>query len=81
MKVDRRRSGSSSDLVGACSRKETDTLLRKYWNIPEQQIETSVVLKLKRQQLSPYLNLRKAKARFHNSHIIAEKKKRTCLAS
>ena len=28
------------------SREETDRLLRKYWNIPERQIETSVVLKL-----------------------------------
>jgi len=26
------------------SRSETDSLLRKYWNIPERQIETSVVL-------------------------------------
>jgi N-acetylglutamate synthase-like GNAT family acetyltransferase len=26
------------------SRQETDRLLRKYWNIPERQIETSVVL-------------------------------------
>ena len=30
------------------SKKEKDKLLRKYWNIPERQIETSVVLKLKR---------------------------------
>lgn len=30
------------------SRKEKDRLLRKYWNIPERQIETSVVLKFKR---------------------------------
>jgi len=29
------------------SREETDTLLRKHWNITERQIETSVVLKLK----------------------------------
>jgi len=28
-------------------REEKDRLLRKYWNIPERQIETSVVLKLK----------------------------------
>jgi GNAT superfamily N-acetyltransferase len=28
-------------------KKEKDMLLRKYWNIPERQIETSVVLKLK----------------------------------
>ena len=28
------------------SKEETDRLLRKYWNIPERQIETSVVLKL-----------------------------------
>jgi GNAT superfamily N-acetyltransferase len=28
-------------------KKEKDRLLRKYWNIPERQIETSVVLKLK----------------------------------
>jgi len=31
------------------SKEEKDRLLRKYWNIPERQIETSVVLKLKRQ--------------------------------
>jgi GNAT superfamily N-acetyltransferase len=30
------------------SRKEKDMLLRKYWNIPDRQIETSVVLKLNR---------------------------------
>jgi GNAT superfamily N-acetyltransferase len=30
------------------SNREKDMLLRKYWNIPERQIETSVVLKLKR---------------------------------
>jgi len=30
------------------SREETDRLLRKYWNIPERQIKTSVVLQLKR---------------------------------
>jgi len=30
------------------SRKEKDRLLREYWNIPERQIETSVVLKFKR---------------------------------
>ena len=29
------------------SREETDKLLRKYWNISERQIETSVVLKLR----------------------------------
>jgi GNAT superfamily N-acetyltransferase len=29
------------------SREETNKLLRKYWRIPERQIETSVVLKLK----------------------------------
>jgi len=29
------------------SSEEKDRLLRKYWNIPERQIETSVVLKLK----------------------------------
>jgi GNAT superfamily N-acetyltransferase len=29
------------------SKEEKDSLLRKYWNIPERQIETSVVLKLK----------------------------------
>lgn len=29
------------------SREDKDRLLRKYWNIPERQIETSVVLKLK----------------------------------
>ena len=31
------------------SRKETNNLLRKYWNIPERQVEASVVLELKRQ--------------------------------
>jgi GNAT superfamily N-acetyltransferase len=31
------------------SKEEKDRLLRKYWNIPERQIETSVVLKLKSQ--------------------------------
>jgi GNAT superfamily N-acetyltransferase len=30
-------------------KKEKNKLLRKYWNIPERQVETSVVLKLKRQ--------------------------------
>jgi GNAT superfamily N-acetyltransferase len=30
------------------SRVETNKLLRKYWNIPERQVETSVVLELKR---------------------------------
>jgi len=30
------------------SHKEKDRLLRKYWNIPDRQVETSVVLKLKR---------------------------------
>ena len=30
------------------SHKEKDRLLRKYWNIPDRQIETSVVLKLKK---------------------------------
>jgi hypothetical protein len=29
------------------SKEEKDRLLRKYWGIPERQIETSVVLKLK----------------------------------
>lgn len=29
------------------SREEKDRLLRKYWDIPERQVETSVVLKLK----------------------------------
>jgi GNAT superfamily N-acetyltransferase len=29
------------------SKEEKDRLLRKYWNIPERQVETSVVLKLK----------------------------------
>jgi GNAT superfamily N-acetyltransferase len=29
------------------SREETNKLLRKYWNIPERQVETSVVLELK----------------------------------
>jgi GNAT superfamily N-acetyltransferase len=31
------------------SKKEKEELLRKYWNIPQRQIETSVVLKLKRE--------------------------------
>ena len=31
------------------SKKEKDRLLWKYWKIPERQVETSVVLKLKRQ--------------------------------
>jgi len=31
------------------SRKETNSLLRKYWNIAERQVEASVVLELKRQ--------------------------------
>lgn len=30
------------------SREETNSLLRKYWNIPERQVETSVVLELER---------------------------------
>jgi GNAT superfamily N-acetyltransferase len=30
------------------SKEEKDRLLRKYWDIPERQIETSVVLELKR---------------------------------
>jgi GNAT superfamily N-acetyltransferase len=32
------------------SREETNSLLKKYWNIPKRQIETSVVLELKRQK-------------------------------
>jgi GNAT superfamily N-acetyltransferase len=31
------------------SKKEKDRLLSEYWNIPERQVETSVVLKLQRQ--------------------------------
>ena len=31
------------------SRDETNRLLKEYWNIPERQVETSVVLKLERQ--------------------------------
>jgi GNAT superfamily N-acetyltransferase len=31
------------------SKEEKEELLRKYWNIPERQIETSVVLKLKKE--------------------------------
>ncbi|MCL4430259.1 MAG: GNAT family N-acetyltransferase [Chloroflexi bacterium] len=31
------------------SREETNNLLKKYWNLPERQIETSVVLEYKRQ--------------------------------
>jgi hypothetical protein len=30
------------------TREEKDRLLRKYWHIPERQIETSVVLELKK---------------------------------
>jgi GNAT superfamily N-acetyltransferase len=33
------------------SKEEKEKLLRKYWNIPERQIETSVVLKLKKRKL------------------------------
>ncbi len=33
------------------SREETNKLLRKYWRIPERQVETSVVLEYKRQKL------------------------------
>jgi GNAT superfamily N-acetyltransferase len=33
------------------SREETNRLLKKYWTIPERQVETSVVLKLQRQGL------------------------------
>ena len=32
------------------TREEKDMLLRKYWNIPERQIETSVVLELKKEK-------------------------------
>jgi GNAT superfamily N-acetyltransferase len=32
------------------SREEKDRLLRKYWDIPERQIETSVVLELKKEK-------------------------------
>jgi GNAT superfamily N-acetyltransferase len=32
------------------SNKEKDKLLREYWDIPERQVETSVVLKLERQK-------------------------------
>jgi len=32
------------------TREEKDKLLRKYWNIPERQIETSVVLELKKEK-------------------------------
>ena len=32
------------------SREEKDRLLREYWNIPERQIETSVVLELKKEK-------------------------------
>lgn len=34
------------------SRRETNRLLREYWSIPERQVETSVVLRLIKQQLS-----------------------------
>jgi GNAT superfamily N-acetyltransferase len=33
-------------------REETNKLLREYWSIPERQVETSVVLRLIKQQLS-----------------------------
>ena len=33
------------------SREETNKLLKKYWCIPERQVETSVVLEYKRQKL------------------------------
>lgn len=32
------------------SRRETNTLLKKYWNIPERQVETSIVLEYSRQR-------------------------------
>jgi hypothetical protein len=32
------------------SEEEKNKLLREYWNIPERQVETSVVLKLERQK-------------------------------
>jgi GNAT superfamily N-acetyltransferase len=32
------------------SREETDRLLKKYWDIPERQVETSVVLELKKEK-------------------------------
>ncbi|MCW4054995.1 MAG: GNAT family N-acetyltransferase [Candidatus Bathyarchaeota archaeon] len=32
------------------SREETERLLRKYWTIPERQVETSVVLKLQKEK-------------------------------
>ena len=32
------------------TKEEKDRLLRKYWNIPERQIETSVVLELKKEK-------------------------------
>jgi GNAT superfamily N-acetyltransferase len=35
------------------SREEGDRLLRKYWNIPEQQVTTSVVLKFEKETLLP----------------------------
>ena len=35
------------------SREESDRLLRKYWNIPERQVETSVVLKFKKEKTLP----------------------------
>jgi GNAT superfamily N-acetyltransferase len=34
------------------SREETNRLLREYWNIPERQVETSVVLKLQKPRVS-----------------------------
>jgi GNAT superfamily N-acetyltransferase len=36
------------------SKEEKDRLLRKYWNIPERQIETSVVLELKKTDCCHY---------------------------
>jgi GNAT superfamily N-acetyltransferase len=32
------------------TKKETDQLLRKYWNIPKRQIETSVVLRFEKEK-------------------------------
>jgi hypothetical protein len=34
--------------------KEKDKLLQKYWDIPERQIETSIVLQFKRKKFTQY---------------------------
>jgi len=47
----RLRGGQSASMktrVPVDLREETNRLLKEYWNIPERQVETSVVLKLQR---------------------------------